>query len=505
MKAVDSRVSSRQVSTSKRRGWLGLAVLLQVCSLVGGSIDSAELRRSAAAVVLSPTASSDDRLLFWSSYDFNIDAAAQLFGPLDLLMRGGASAGDEPSEGDSSSATATLDLPLRQDQDITSTATTAAPTTTHLNASKTTTTTLQDEGIARRSTTTTSSSNATATTTAPSQPIIHPMMSNGAAVPKLNYTLFQPGDGSETDPDGIPTRFVNMHPGDRRMAQQSLEATLEWRATHQIDDILNEPQRKFDLCKTVFPHYFLGGRDQQNHVVLVQRPALMDLERGRVNNLTEDELLRHYIFVNEYLWQVVERDDALATMVSIIDLQGLHLGVLRKVDILHFAKVFVSTMDSFYPQRAHQTLLLNAPKWFSTLYKLFSPLLRETTKAKIAIHARGKGQDEALKQILDEKALASLPETFWSSWKKKRKRRNGRRRKRNDDSYDDDDDDEDDDLGEAATTPPPSKLEQDLRSFVSCYSVFCVFVSLVRDAWSVTIDAYTGTVAHSLHFWSLLL
>lgn len=154
----------------------------------------------------------------------------------------------------------------------------------------------------------------------------------------------------------------------------------------------------------------------------------------------------HYVYVNEYLWQIVEADRPLATMTSIIDLYGLNLSVLRQADILSFLKVFVKTMDSHFPQRAHMTLLVNAPKWFNMLYKLLSPLLRESTKEKIHIYSNGIEQDEALKQQLDNDCVASLPRTFWST---------------STTNTSDDDDDE---------VIILSQLETDLQSFVSIYA-----------------------------------
>jgi CRAL/TRIO domain len=231
---------------------------------------------------------------------------------------------------------------------------------------------------------------------------------------KMIFSLFQKGDGSETDPDGIPTRYLKMQSYNRDRAMSALEATLKWRAENKMDEILKTPQTKFDLCKTVFPHYFLG-RDKDNHVVFLQRPALIDLQRGKKKNkLTNDELLLHYVYVNEYLWQILEASEPQGTMISLLDLTGLDFSVLKKRDLIGFVKKFVSTMDSHFPQRSHKTLILSAPKWFNALYKLFSPLLRETTKAKIEIHSRGKKQDEALRRVLGDKVAQLLPPSVWS-------------------------------------------------------------------------------------------
>ncbi|KAL7571450.1 hypothetical protein ACA910_019206 [Epithemia clementina (nom. ined.)] len=286
----------------------------------------------------------------------------------------------------------------------------------------------------------------------------------GLGTEQYVYSLYQKGDGSDKDPDGIPTRYLAMHKGNRELAQKSLEATLQWRRDNDIDHILLRPHPKFDQAKAVCPHYFLG-RDKKGDVIFLQRPALMDFPRAKKMGLTHHEMLLHYVYVNEYLWQVMEGHKPLGTMTSILDLTGLQISILRRRDILAFVKQFVQTMDSHYPQRAHKTLILNAPKWVNALYKLCAPLMRETTKAKIEIHSVGRKQDEALKKYLPEHVRQALPASFWSKNNynnkdkdyKDHKDKNNKNKKRKDDSN-------------TKTAEPEdafhSKLEDELRSFV---------------------------------------
>lgn len=174
---------------------------------------------------------------------------------------------------------------------------------------------------------------------------------------------------------------------------------------------------KLDFC----------GRDDTEHVILLQRPGLIDLDLAHVNGLSGDDLLYHYIYEMEYLWQILEPSPN-GTMTSIIDLTGLNLSVLRKRELLSFVQKFCSTMDANFPTRSHKTLLINSPKWFGAMYKLISPLLRESTKKKISILSNGKTQDEELKQLLSECPV--------------------------------DDDEKSDNV-------PPAQMENDLRDFVS--------------------------------------
>jgi hypothetical protein len=118
-------------------------------------------------------------------------------------------------------------------------------------------------------------------------------------------------------------------------------------------------------------------------------------------------------------------------MLGIIDLQGVNLKTIRQGDIISFLKIFVKTMDSHYPQRAHKTLLVNTPKWFGLVYKLVSPLMRESTKEKIELLSRGKKQDAALYARLggEAAALATLPESFFSKYNHHHKKKNNKKHK----------------------------------------------------------------------------
>lgn len=212
------------------------------------------------------------------------------------------------------------------------------------------------------------------------------------------FSLFQSGDGSETDPDGIPGRFLRMQKGNRQQALVALQATLNFREEHAVDTILSRPHPQLDICKLVLPHYF-AGRDPTNHVIFVQRPGLIQMQLAEVNNITTEDLLHHYIWTLEYCWNVLEpRPDQ--TMTSVIDLEGLSFGSVKQM--FGFVKEFVNVMSLHYPQRSYKTLLINSPRWFHTLYRMISPILRESTKSKIQILSGGKKQRDMLQELLGD-------------------------------------------------------------------------------------------------------
>mmetsp|Transcript_39948 Transcript_39948/g.48686 ORF Transcript_39948/g.48686 Transcript_39948/m.48686 type:complete len:311 (+) Transcript_39948:60-992(+) len=223
-----------------------------------------------------------------------------------------------------------------------------------------------------------------------------------------NYTFgaSKPGDGSESNKDGIPNRFLLMQKNNRCAAKRAFSDHLAWREEHSVDDILNRPHPKFDACKAVLPHYF-PGRDVAGNPVFVQRPGMIDMELAKKNNVTMEELLTHYVYIIEYCWNIFEprTEPHDGVMTSIIDLTGVGWKVLKDKKILGFVKRFVKMMSENYPQRSYRTLIINSPKWFGSLYKLFKPMLRESTKKKIEIHTKGNKQNEALQKFLGNDSI----------------------------------------------------------------------------------------------------
>ena len=223
----------------------------------------------------------------------------------------------------------------------------------------------------------------------------------------LTFPATNPHDGHTNDPDGIPTRFLAMKKDNRNEAKESWEAHLAWRDEFQVDTLLRRPHPKFDICKAMVPHYF-SGRDPHGNVIFVQRPARLDFELMRANNATMDDLLLHYVYVIEYCWNILDPSPPEKVMTNVLDMKGLSFRNMRNQEYIGFGKRFVQMMSSNYPGRSYKTLIVNAPSWFHALYKIFKPLLRESTRQKIVILKAGEKQDVALKFYLGESVPRDL-------------------------------------------------------------------------------------------------
>lgn len=224
-----------------------------------------------------------------------------------------------------------------------------------------------------------------------------------AKTEKFVYTLNQLGDGHEDEPF-VPRRFIRMQKGNLDKAIAAYNATALWRAAHGVDSILSKPHPGYDVFKKVLPHFFCGP-DCTGHVVFCQCFGQMKVDLLEANNLTRQDLLMHYVYSLEYCWNLLEkRPDQ--TMTSILDGKDLSLRTVQK--LFAFINEFVSMMSHHYPQRSYKTLIINAPAWAGTMYKLVSPLLRESTRSKISILNRGKEQDAVLKEILGDAIPSEL-------------------------------------------------------------------------------------------------
>ena len=116
----------------------------------------------------------------------------------------------------------------------------------------------------------------------------------------------------------IPVRYLRGCGNDSTEALRRWELTLVWRKEFDVDNILYEPQPHFSLIKQCYPHY-IHGRSKLGHPVYYERLGHIDIRQLKESGVGVQELIRHYVFIAEYLWTVVEPDDDFGQTVSILD------------------------------------------------------------------------------------------------------------------------------------------------------------------------------------------
>jgi len=224
--------------------------------------------------------------------------------------------------------------------------------------------------------------------------------------PSLFFPASKSGDGSESDPDGIPDRFLRMQKGNRAKAKTAFEETVKWREKNGINHILSQAHTKFDVCKSMFPAY-IAGRDVSGNLVVIQRLGMIDFSMSEKHNVTETDILMHYIYMMEYCWNILDKGPSWdGLMTTIIDLEGISLSTFRDTQKRQFLLNFVKTLSEHYPQRSFKTLVINSPTWFNFVYRAIKPLLRESTRERISILRKGSQQDQTL---IDALGINTVP------------------------------------------------------------------------------------------------
>lgn len=85
--------------------------------------------------------------------------------------------------------------------------------------------------------------------------------------------------------------------------------TMEWRENESINELLFEPQPYFKLIKHHYPHFFHQAVSPGFYLYIEQpgRATLTQLFKTHPE-VTIDTLVKHYVFVTEYLWRVIDRN-----------------------------------------------------------------------------------------------------------------------------------------------------------------------------------------------------
>ena len=240
-------------------------------------------------------------------------------------------------------------------------------------------------------------------------------MNKTIVVSVLSHKFVRP---EEVDPkaDAIPQRFINGCNQDMREAKRRWEITkrfclfficfsffihsLRWREANRVDDILKEEQPFFHVIKKHYPHYFCG-RGKQGNLIYIERAGGVDMEKLRAEGCSVDVLIRHYIFITQYMWNVLD-DRELAKSISIFDVEGI--GIADCVgDAMDFIKKAMAMVQEHYPETCFMIFIVNAPSIFSWVWKLIKPMVNEATQEKV--HILKKSELPSIRNYVDEDAL----------------------------------------------------------------------------------------------------
>ncbi|CAI5718258.1 unnamed protein product [Peronospora effusa] len=204
-------------------------------------------------------------------------------------------------------------------------------------------------------------------------------------------------------PIAFSPRFIAGEKGDVEKGRARYVATLEWRKENGIDDILVTPHRTFEIFKRYYPQFF-HGRTRDDLPVYYERPGKIDLAALKREGLSIDDLLRHYMYITEYLWRVLEPNDEARSM-TVLDVAGIGMYDLGG-EVLDFIKRASAFTGAHYPERSARIFIINTPGWFNMVWRMVKPLIDPVTREKVHM-LKGSGILVELEKLIDRENIPS--------------------------------------------------------------------------------------------------
>eukprot|EP00903_Cladosiphon_okamuranus_P009988 g9474.t1 len=188
-------------------------------------------------------------------------------------------------------------------------------------------------------------------------------------------------DGYPKDME-IPIRYVKGMEGDVVEARRRWIATLQWREEQKVDGILDEASPYFDIIKRYYPHFYFKHA-KNGSVVYYEIPGQISLTKLKENGLDMDALCRHYVYITEFLWMELDKNPE-GKLFTCMDMKGTKLSMFAG-EVKEFLLRSAKMIGAHYPERSYKIFILNAPWWFSVVWKFVTPFVHANTRAKVVV------------------------------------------------------------------------------------------------------------------------
>ena len=204
-------------------------------------------------------------------------------------------------------------------------------------------------------------------------------------------------------------RYVAACRGNRVRAAERLELTVNWRQDEGVDSILSKPLPFFKECKEHYRHAVIGIGKKSNMPIVVEgvgrfRTALKNL---KAKNVPTSAFMHQFIWIMEYVTQRMNSTPMPnGKFIRVYDVSGMGLTDVADKEGMTIGQAMMQVLEQHYPERMHKALVVNAPRWFSAVWKVVAPLLDPSTAQKIQIFSN---RQDALAALLEELDGEQIP------------------------------------------------------------------------------------------------
>ncbi|KAL0052681.1 hypothetical protein WJX82_005986 [Trebouxia sp. C0006] len=210
--------------------------------------------------------------------------------------------------------------------------------------------------------------------------------------------------------DDIQKRFMIAVEDDDKAAKKRVQEWLEWKTQHGLANGPSQPQPHYEAMKKAIMHAVICF-SKSDHPIRIMKVGDMraSWKKMKAAGITSDIGLRHFGFVEEYIWHVLDpRPLPLGTAIWIVDLGGMGLSDLGSEAFQFFKRMSVE-VGMHYPERLYKLVLLNAPSFFSLLWRICEPIMPGSTRNKVKVV---RSHQELIAALADECDAAQIPSDY---------------------------------------------------------------------------------------------
>ncbi len=110
------------------------------------------------------------------------------------------------------------------------------------------------------------------------------------------------------------------------------------------------------VLQKLWPHY-LCGRSKDGTLMYWERPAGIEMDQIHARGINQAAIVRHWLFFAEYQWNTICSDNPNAKCVSIMDMEGVGMGMVFGESI-GLIKNIMTICNHHYPERSHMIFII---------------------------------------------------------------------------------------------------------------------------------------------------
>jgi len=197
-------------------------------------------------------------------------------------------------------------------------------------------------------------------------------------------------------PSVIPENYIEDNGGNRNKAMRLWQETQSWRREQNVWRIHSMPNKYYDDIKQGYPH-FAHGYSRNGYPVMYEQPGKMKLKELFSGECSIDDMVHHYIFVQEFLSNCLCSSPLLRSVAAkatepynsssygiivVMDIKGAGVSMLSS-DILRYLKRVGDINAAHYPLSIKRVCVVNAPFWASGVFSTIKKVLPDSVVADL--------------------------------------------------------------------------------------------------------------------------